>query len=134
VEKGYRSFGTDMTPEHGPEEAGLGFAVRSTADFFGKAGLAARPPADRRLCLLTVEEPDGIVLGSEPVYDGPEAVGYVTSAAYSYTLGTPLAYAWLPVRVAAPGTAVDIGWFDKRYRATVTAEPAFDPEMKKIRC
>ena len=61
-------------------------------------------------------------------------MGYVTSAAYSYTLGTPLAYAWLPAELTAPGTAVEIGYFDERYRAVVTAEPAFDPEMKKIRC
>ena len=134
VEKGYRSFGTDMTTEHGPAEAGLDFAVRSTVDFFGRAGLAARPPASHRLCLLTVDEPNGIVLGSEPVYEGAEPVGYVTSAAFSYTLGVPLAYAWLPERLAAPGSIVEIGWFGTRYRATVTAEPAFDPEMKKIRC
>ena len=86
------------------------------------------------MCLLTVDEPNGIVLGSEPVYDGAESVGYVTSAAFSYTLGVPLAYAWLPERLAEPGSTVEIGWFGTRYRATVTAEPAFDPEMKKIRC
>jgi dimethylglycine oxidase len=134
VEKGYRSFGTDMTPEHGPEEAGLGFAVRSTADFLGRAALATRPQASHRLCLLVMDEPNGIVLGSEPVYEGAEPVGYVTSAAFGYTLGVPLAYAWLPHRLAQPGSIVEIGWFGTRYRATVTAEPAFDPEMKKIRC
>jgi glycine cleavage system aminomethyltransferase T len=58
----------------------------------------------------------------------------VTSAAYAYTLGVPLAYAWLPAELTAPGTPVEIGYFGERYRAVVTAEPAFDPEMKKIRC
>ncbi|WP_375432936.1 FAD-dependent oxidoreductase [uncultured Friedmanniella sp.] len=136
IEKGYRSSGTDMTPEHGPDEAGLSFAVRPELPFFGRDGLRARPPADRRLCLLSFEAPNGIVLGSEPVYPvgAPDAVGYVTSAAYAYTLGLPLAYAWLPVALAAPGSEVEVGWFDRRYRAVVTAEPAFDPEMKKIKC
>ncbi len=136
IEKGYRSFGSDMTNEHGPVESGLDFAVRRDLDFFGKPGLETRPPAPRRLCLLTIDDPNGIVLGSEPVY-GPAdgaAVGYVTSAAYSYTLGVPLAYAWLPDELGHPGTAVEIGYFDRRYRAVVTAEPAFDAEMKKIRC
>ena len=134
IEKGYRSFGGDMTNEHGPDEAGLGFAVKRELEFYGKAGLEARPPAGRTLCLLTIDEPDGIVLGSEPVYADGQPVGYVTSACYAYTLGAPLAYAWLPNELAAPGRAVEIGYFDERYRAVVTAEPAFDPEMKKIRC
>lgn len=136
IEKGYRSYGTDMTAEHGPDEAGLGFAVKPELPFYGREGLLARPAADRRLCLLSFDAPDGIVLGSEPVYapGAATAVGYVTSAAYSYTLGLPLAYAWLPVALAQPGAEVEVGWFDARYRAVVTAEPAFDPEMKKIRC
>ncbi len=134
IEKGYRSYGTDLTTEHGPDEAGLSFAVKPDLDFHGRDGLLARPAADRRLCLLTLDEPNAVVLGSEPVYAGEHPVGYVTSAAYSYTLGVPLAYAWLPAAMAGPGTAVEVGWFDRRYRGVVTAEPAFDPEMKKIRC
>ncbi len=134
IEKGYRSYGTDMTEEHGPTESGLDFAVKRDLDFAGKAGLLARPPADRRLCLLAVDTPDGIMVGSEPVFVDGVPGGYVTSAAYGYTLGLPLAYAWLPVAAAVPGTPVEIGWFGRRIPATVTAEPAFDPEMKKIRC
>ncbi len=61
-------------------------------------------------------------------------MGYVTSAAYGYTLGAPLAYAWLPAGLTAPGTVLEIGYFGERYRAVVTAEPAFDPEMRRIRC
>ena len=136
IEKGYRSFGADMTAEHGPEEAGLGFAVKTDLDFHGRDGLLRRPAATRQLCLLTLEHGDDLVLGSEPVYpvDEATAVGYVTSAAYSYTLGLSLAYAWLPVELAAPGSEVEVGWFGSRYRAVVSAEPAFDPEMKRIRC
>ena len=68
VEKGYRSYGTDMTNEHTPAEAGLGFAVRSPHDFVGRSALQQRTDTGRRLCLLTVADPNGIVLGSEPVY------------------------------------------------------------------
>jgi glycine cleavage system aminomethyltransferase T len=139
IEKGYRSFGGDMTNEHTPTQAGLDFAVKLDQDFLGKDALLARPDDGRRLCLLTLDGPDEIVLGSEPVYPATSpatatAVGYVTSAAYAYTLGIPLAYAWLPAEFTAVGTAVEIGYFGERYRAVVTAEPAFDPEMKRIRC
>ena len=43
IEKGYRSSGTDMTAEHGPDEAGLGFAVKTDLEFFGRDGLLRRP-------------------------------------------------------------------------------------------
>ncbi|HYP44940.1 MAG TPA: FAD-dependent oxidoreductase [Propionibacteriaceae bacterium] len=137
IEKGYRSFGTDMTHEHDPYEAGLAFAVRmDKGDFLGREALVERSRhVRRRLVLLTLEHPEQIVLGSEPVYadGGGVTLGYVTSAAFSYSLGQSLAYAWVPTEHAAAGTPVEIGYFGSRYRAVVTDEPGFDPEMKLIR-
>ena len=137
LEKGYRSFGTDMTYEHDPYEAGLGFAVRlDKGDFLGRDAVVERSQnVRRRLVLLTLEHPDQIVLGSEPVYaeGGDRPLGYVTSASFSYSLGQSLAYAWLPAEQATSGTRVQIGYFGDRYRAVVTDEPGFDPEMKLIR-
>jgi glycine cleavage system aminomethyltransferase T len=60
-------------------------------------------------------------------------VGYVTSAAYGYTVDAPIAYAWLPAELSTPGQRVEIGYFDRRLPATVAAEPLFDPEMKRLR-
>jgi glycine cleavage system aminomethyltransferase T len=135
LEKGYRSFGSDMNNDHTPAEAGLEFAVRmAKPSFLGREALANGTPPTRKLSLLIIDEPNGIVLGSEPVYSEGEAVGYVTSAAYAYTLGTPLAYAWLPIELTAPGTGVEIGYFNRRIPATVAAEPAFDPDGERIRC
>ena len=70
LEKGYRSWGTDMTTEHDPLEAGLGFAVKMTKeDFVGKAALEGRTEENsaRRLRCLTVDDGRSIVLGKEPV-------------------------------------------------------------------
>lgn len=135
LEKGYRSFGTDMTYDHLPAEAGLSFAVRmAKPEFVGKAALEAAPEPTKTLSLLLIDEPNGIVFGSEPVFWEGAVAGYVTSAAYGYTLGTPIAYAWLPVAASAPGTHVEIGYFGRRIPATVGGEPAFDPEGERIRC
>ncbi|MFI8299867.1 FAD-dependent oxidoreductase [Streptomyces nigra] len=135
LEKGYRSFGTDMTFEHDPYEAGLGFAVRPDKDdFIGKAALERRrTDVRRRLTCLTIDDPRSVVMGKEPVYDGDRVVGYVTSAAYGYTVGTGIAYAWLPAERAVPGTALDIGCFGRRVKAVVTEEPLFDPAMTRLR-
>ena len=133
LEKGYRSFGTDMTFEHDPWEAGLGFAVKlDKPAFVGRdAVLERRESVRRRLTCLTLDE---VVLGGEPVYGGGSGcVGYVTSAAWGSTIGRGIAYAWLPSALAEPGTTVEIGWFDRRIPATVTAEPLVDPGMTRLR-
>lgn len=135
LEKGYRSWGTDMTTEHNPYEAGLGFAVRLQKDgFIGRDSLdgISEETVSKKLACLTIDDGQTVVQGSEPVFLNGEPVGYVTSAAFGHTVGTPIAYAWLPAR-AGVGTQVEIGYFDRRITATVAAEPLVDPEMKKIR-
>lgn len=136
LEKGYRSFGTDMTYEHDPYEAGLAFAVKEDkeTDFIGRAALARRKAdVKRRLTCLTIDDPAAVVMGKEPVYDGARAVGYVTSAAYGHTIGKGIAYAWLPAGLAEPGRRLHIGYFDQRIEAVVAAEPLFDPSMSRLR-
>ncbi|ADI03490.1 putative dehydrogenase [Streptomyces bingchenggensis BCW-1] len=135
LEKGYRSFGTDMTYEHDPYEAGVGFAVKmDKGDFIGRAALERRA-ADvrRRLVCLTIDDPHAVVMGKEPVYDGARPVGYVTSAAYGYTIGKGIAYAWLPADLATAGRSLTIGYFDQRVPAAVAEEPLFDPNMQRLR-
>lgn len=135
LEKGYRSFGTDMTFEHDPYEAGLGFAVKpDKGDFVGRTALEARRASvRRRLTCLTIDDPADVVMGKEPVYDGTTCVGYVTSAAFGHTIGKGIAYAWLPAGLAVPGQALRIGYFDRRVPAVVAEEPLFDPAMKRLR-
>lgn len=136
LEKGYRSWGHDMTAEHNPYEAGVGFAVRpAKGDFVGRGALEglSEETAERRLTCLTLDDPAAVVMGHEPVYAGGVPAGYVTSAAYGYTLGRCIAYAWLPARLGAPGTAVHIDYFGEKVPATVAQEPLFDPEMTRIR-
>jgi glycine cleavage system aminomethyltransferase T/glycine/D-amino acid oxidase-like deaminating enzyme len=135
LEKGYRSFGIDMTFEHDPYEAGLGFAVKmAKGDFIGRAALDERAATvRRRLTCLTIDDPRAVVMGKEPVYDRERCVGYVTSAAFGYTIGKGIAYAWLPAELAVPGQAVDIGYFERRIPAVVAAEPLVDPKMERLR-
>ncbi|GLW14911.1 sarcosine dehydrogenase [Streptomyces sp. NBRC 13847] len=136
LEKGYRAWGHDMTTEHNPYEAGVGFAVRpDKGDFLGRDALAgiSEDTVPRRLSCLTLDDPSAVVLGKEPVHADGAPVGYVTSAAYGYTLGRGIAYAWLPAAVSVPGTAVHIEYFGEKIPATVAHEPLFDPQMERIR-
>jgi dimethylglycine oxidase len=132
LEKGYRSAGTDMTTEHDPYEAGLGFAVRP-GDYVGRSAIAGREAPARRLVPLLLDDPAHVVMGKEPVWHAGTPAGYVTSAAYGYTIDASIAYAWLPAVAAEPGTPVHVEYFGERLPAVVAAEPLFDPEMKRIR-
>jgi glycine cleavage system aminomethyltransferase T len=134
LEKGYRLWGTDMTAEDDPYQAGLGFAVRTDgADFLGRDALAGKLSPSRMLSCLVLDDAGCVPMGKEPVFAGGTAVGFVTSAAFGHTIGAPIAYAWLPAELSAPGTTVEIGYFDRRLRATVATEPLFDPKHERIR-
>jgi 4-methylaminobutanoate oxidase (formaldehyde-forming) len=137
VEKGYRVWGADITPEDSPDEAGLGFAVKADkgVEFIGRdALLRAREAAPgRRLCCLALADPAAVTLGSEPVRVGADVAGRVTSGGYGFAVGRSLAYAYLPAEAAAVGTAVDVEVFGDRVAAEVVAEPAWDPRGERIR-
>lgn len=136
LEKGFRSWGRDVTGEHGPHEAGLGFAVRmDKGDFLGRAALATagQEPARHLLTCFTLNDPTDQVLGGEPVYADGDVVGYVTSAAYGATVGRCVGYAWLRPQYAAVSTAVSVEYFGQRHAATVVAEPLVTAEASGIR-
>ena len=88
VEKGYRVWGADITPEDSPDQAGLGFAVKPDkgVDFLGRdALLRAREGApERRLACLALADPSAVCLGQEPVRIGGEVAGRVTSGGYGF--------------------------------------------------
>ena len=136
LEKGYRLSGVDVHSEVNPYEAGLGFTVKlDKGEFIGRAALArtAEEGVARRLCCLAFDDPMAVALGKEPILDGRQVLGYVTSATYGYSVGQSLAYGYLPAAYTAAGTRVEIEYFGRRHRATVATEPRFDPGGRRLR-
>lgn len=135
LEKGYRSFGADMTTEHNPYEAGLAFAIRKTGGFIGETALAKIDPEklDKKLVCLKIHSNEEVVMGKEPVLVNNEPVGYVTSAYFGHSVGHPIAYAWLPIQYALKGFNVSIAYFDKLVSAEVASDPLFDAEMTRLK-
>ena len=98
LEKGYRLWGNDIHTEYNPYEAGLGFAVRmAKGDFLGRDALVKlrAQGTTRRLCCMTLDNPNAVVMGKEPIMDGDDVLGYVTSANYGHSIG-PRHRIWLP--------------------------------------
>ena len=134
LEKGYRVWGSDVTPEDTPFEAGLGFAVKlEKGEFIGRDALLERTEPERRLACLVLEDPRAVALGSEPVRVEGELVGRVTSGGYGYTVERSIAYAYLPSAAAEPGTDVEVEIFGEWIPGGVAEEPLFDPEGERIR-
>ena len=137
VEKGYRVWGADITPEDTPDEAGLGFAVKPDkgVEFIGRdALLRAREGApERRLACLALADPSAVCLGQEPVRIGGEVAGRVTSGGYGFAVGTSIAYAYVPAAAAEVGTDVEVEVFGEWVAAQVVAEPLWDPMGERIR-
>jgi glycine cleavage system T protein len=136
IEKGYRVWGADMTPEETPDEAGLAFAVKpDKGDFKGREALleSRRRDPQRRLCCLLLDDPRSVCLGSEPVRVDGQVVGRVTTGGYGYAVAHSVAYAYLPAASAAVGTAVEVEVFGEWVAARVAAEPLWDPSGERIR-
>jgi 4-methylaminobutanoate oxidase (formaldehyde-forming) len=139
LEKGYRVWGADITPDETPYEGGVGFCVKLDKDggFIGREALAEakeRGPRTRLRC-LTLEDPHSIALGNEPVRAGgsDEIVGRVTTGGYGYTVERSIAYAYLPPDRAEPGTEIGVEIFGRWVRGEVASEPLFDPEGERVR-
>jgi glycine cleavage system aminomethyltransferase T/glycine/D-amino acid oxidase-like deaminating enzyme len=137
LEKGYRVWSSDITPEEMPFEAGLGFAVKldKGVDFIGReALLAARAAGPRkRLRCLVLDDPRSVAEGNEPVRVDGQIVGRVTSGGYGFAVERSIAYAYLPPDQAAIGTRGEVEVFGQWIGCEVVREPAWDPDGTRIR-
>jgi len=131
LEKGYRVWAADITPDETPHEAGLGFCVAKDKEFAGRDALEGREPAKRLRCLV-LEDPRSVALGNEPVRVEGEIVGRVTTGGYGYTVGRSIAYAYLPPDHEV-GAAVEVDIFGRWVAGEVAAEPLFDPRGERVR-
>jgi glycine cleavage system aminomethyltransferase T len=152
LEKGYRAFGAELTPEYNLVEAGMTRPSVKRQEFIGKAAYLAQreQPAVATLCTLTVNDhtaADGrkrYMLGGEPVLtaagerivDAKGRPSYVTSAGSAPSLGKHLLLAYLPPECAATGTSLLVEYMSERFPVTVAvagSTPLFDPENQRVR-
>ncbi|HEY1821636.1 MAG TPA: FAD-dependent oxidoreductase [Trebonia sp.] len=150
LEKGYRAFGAELTPEYDPVEAGMTRPRVKAEEFIGKESyLAARMATPAAvLCTLTVDScasADGTpryMLGGEPVLtlDGARLVdaygrpSYVTSAGSGPSVGRHLLMTYLPTELSAVGTPLLVEYMGEQYPVTVASQGAvFDPTGSRMR-
>jgi len=136
LEKGYRVWGADITPEENPYEAGLGFAVKlDKGDFIGRDELLAAQgqPLERKLACLVLDDSRSVALGSEPVRMDGDILGRVTSGGYGYSVERSIAYAYVPAESAEAGRRVEVEIFGDWIPGEIAEEPLWDPAGERIR-
>jgi glycine cleavage system T protein len=136
LEKGYRYWSAELTPERTPWEAGLGFCVKlDKGEFIGREALVrqkAEGVAEKLVC-LTLADPASVVIGGEPILGESGTIGRVTSGGYGYTVGASIAYGYVPVASSSPGTRLAVEMFGDAVAATVSREPLYDPRGQRVR-
>lgn len=131
IEKGYRAWGTDMSRRDTPAEAGVDFAMRPSEDHLGVVA-ASEAPVRRKLRTLRLDDVTTVPTIAQPVIRDDQALGNITSAEFGWSVGAPLAYAWLSMDVAE-GDSVSVSCAGVEVPATVVADVQFDPQGTRLR-
>ncbi|RYC23989.1 GcvT family protein [Ciceribacter ferrooxidans] len=142
LEKGYRAWSSDITPNDTPFEAGLGWAVklRKNTDFLGRRALEgfAGKPLKKRLMGFTVDDPSVVLAGRETILRNGEPVGYLTSGGYGYTIGKNIGYGYVRNADGVSDDYLKNGAYElvvaaEKTPATLHFGPLYDPSMDKIK-
>ncbi len=94
LEKGYRAWSSDITPNDTPLHAGLGWAVKlkTNQPFMGRDALEkiSQAPLTKLLATFTTDREDIVLLGRETILRDGKFAGYLTSGGFGYTVGRPI--------------------------------------------
>ncbi len=134
LEKGYRSWGAEMTTEVTPHAAGLEKFCSQKKDYIGSAIVddQRQNPPPKRFVTLEVDATAPPCWGTEPVLNNGELIGYVTSGGMGWRTGKALAVGWIDANHAAVDTQLDLQILLKTCAATVVADPVYDLENSRL--
>jgi len=138
MEKSYRMWGSDLTPDYTPLEASLDRFVRmGKGAFTGREALEKQLEAGIPNRFVTLEVhgvTDADPLGNEPLFDsGGRMVGRATAGYYGHCIRKSLALGYVRSALAEPGTRLTIEILGERKQATVLRESPYDPENVELR-
>jgi 4-methylaminobutanoate oxidase (formaldehyde-forming) len=144
LEKAYRAFGRELTPDYNPVEAGLTFACKlgGSTGFLGREAVekAKADGARRRLVSVVLTNPDAMMWGGELLLRNGEPAGQLTAAAWGETLGAAVGLAYLRDPAGEPVTAgfVKAGQYEVNIGgqladAVVGLRPPYDPAGRKVK-
>ncbi|MEM7061040.1 MAG: FAD-dependent oxidoreductase [Pseudomonadota bacterium] len=141
LEKGYRAWGGDIGPDHTPDEAGLGWAMKmkSGQDFKGRAAVEAqRRDGVKKMLATFTTDPEVILLGRETIYRNGERCGWLSSGGYGHSvvLSIGMGYVRSSDRVT-PDYVLDAAYelevVTERVPARIHLDPVYDAAGTRVR-
>lgn len=142
-ERAYREYGLDLTPEDTPLEAGLGFAVKlnKPTGFIGRDALMRQKeggPLTKRLVMFKLKDPEPVLFHDEIIRLNSDIVGYISSGAYSFTLGTSVGMGYVNHPDGITKDLVENGdWVIEiaceRHPAEASLRAFFDPSGERVK-
>ncbi|MBW8011542.1 MAG: FAD-dependent oxidoreductase [Chloroflexi bacterium] len=141
LEKGYRHWGSDITPDDTPFEAGLGFAVKlNKGDFIGREALLSQQESGltRKLVMFTLEDPQPLLYHDEPIYRNGELASSVTHGAYAHMLGCAMGMGYIENPEGISSEWILSGKYEidvegKLIPAKAYLKAPYDPSNKRVR-
>ena len=143
IEKGFRAWSRELTPDINPYEAGLAFAVSmdKPGGFIGKEALVAakaKGKLARRIVQFTLDDAAPMLWGGELILRDGKPVGEVRSASYGHTLGRSVALGLLHNATGVDKDFIESGRFEidlagERYTATAHLKAPYDPKSERVR-
>jgi 4-methylaminobutanoate oxidase (formaldehyde-forming) len=139
LEKGYRAWGAELSPDDTPLEAGLAFAIDWSKAFIGRDALLKQKVSGvrRRLAIFVLEDPEPMLWGSELIYRDGKPVGYTTSGAYGHTVGGAIAMGYVNHSAEVTPEFISSGRYEInvcgcRCLARIHLQSPYDPDRKRI--
>lgn len=130
LEKGYRSWGNEITTEVTPHAASLERFCSRTKNYIGRTAVDRERITMPSKCLSTFEV-DPVAppcWGTEPIYWNQELIGYVTSGGMGWRIDKMLAVGWVETKSMAQSTGFEIEILQQTYKAKVVSDPIYDSE------
>jgi 4-methylaminobutanoate oxidase (formaldehyde-forming) len=144
MEKGYRHWGHDITPDDTPLESGLSFAVAwdKVGGFLGRDVLERQRQTGvgKRLTQFALDDPSRLMYHNEPIWRDGVIVGSITSGMYGHSVGASLGMGWVhaPDGTVADSEFVNDGSYEievagERIPARASLPPWYDPRSARVR-
>ena len=142
IEKGYRAWGPDITDQETPLEAGLSFAVASdkNVEFSGRDALLRQREGalQKRLVMFTIDDPEPLLHGDEPIYRDGVMVGRTTSGGFGHTLGRSVGMGYVENDEGVDAAFIRSGNYEievlaERFSAGASLRPPYDPKGERVR-
>jgi 4-methylaminobutanoate oxidase (formaldehyde-forming) len=142
LEKGYRAWGSDITPNDTPLEAGLGWAVKlkGNENFLGREALQRElgRSLKKSFAGFIVDDPDAVLVGRETILRNGAFAGYLTSGGFGYTVGKSIGYGYVRNEPGVDDAYLTEGSYElvianEIYPARLVIDAPHDPQNLRVK-